>query len=76
MAIIAIIGGTFVAGALAGVLVVICVGIAREDRRGGSLPGRAPTPLTAGARRMAGLTVHVPSTAVSAGYAPRRQAVR
>lgn len=76
MVIIAIFGGTFVAGVLAGVLVVISVGVAREDRRGGSLPGRAPTPLTAGARRMAGLTVHVPSPAVAPGYAPRQRAIR
>jgi hypothetical protein len=60
MVVIAIIGGAFLTGALAGVLVVIAIGIAREDRRDGLLPGQAPTALTAGVRRMSGLHVHVP----------------
>lgn len=60
MVVIAIVAGTFLTGALAGVLVVIAIGIAREDRRDGLLPAQAPTVLTAGVRRMSGLHVHVP----------------
>ena len=60
MVVIAIIAGTFLTGALAGVLAVIAIGIAREDHQNGRLPGRAPTPLTAGVRRMSGLHVHDP----------------
>ena len=60
MVVIAIIAGTFLTGALAGVLVVIGIGIAHDDRRDGLLPAQAPTALTAGVRRMSGLHVHVP----------------
>jgi len=63
MVVIAIIAGTFLTGALAGVLVVIGIGIAREDHLDGRLPECAPTPLTTGVRRMSGLHVHDPQAA-------------
>lgn len=56
MAAIAIIIGTFVAGAAAGIVVIVSLGIRREERDL-TLTGRAPDRKSQGARSLTGLYV-------------------
>jgi hypothetical protein len=59
------------AGAVIGILVVVALGIRRDDRRGG-FPARTHSPMARGARRMTGVATRSPEPAADAS---RRQDV-
>lgn len=68
MIIIAIVTVTVLAGALAGVLVIVRLGISSEEREDG-LPREAQTWITAAARAITGLYVRGPERADQPDYA-------
>ena len=69
MIIIPLLATAFVAGALAGALILVVLAIHREDR--GHLPRRAPTRTTAAARNLMGLRVSGTKPAAHAGLPAR-----
>ena len=60
MIIVVLLPLTFLAGALAGILVLVRLAVGREERDG-SLTSQAPTRATAAARAVSGLHVRKPS---------------
>ena len=75
MIVIVILGVTFLAGVLFGVLAVLRLGISREDRDG-SLRQRPPTLAAAAARRLTGVWVGPHDSADRAARARPRQTGR